>query len=92
MRVNANNRRRAFVTVDELIKDVMLDGLPSQNCALDGDTVIIQMLPASRWPEYPKPVNGDAKEEQKSGGGGIDNEQPVETRVVDVDNEDTDSE
>ena len=41
LRVNPNNRNRAFVTINGIAIDVMIDGLSSQNRALDGDTVVI---------------------------------------------------
>lgn len=52
MRVNQTNRRRAFVSVNEFDIDVMLDGLFAQNCALDGDRVLIELFPIMRWQEY----------------------------------------
>ena len=56
IRVSTGNYKRAFVSVDALCTDVMIDGLISQNCSLDGDTVIIEMLPAPRWPPYAAPA------------------------------------
>lgn len=41
LRVNPNNRNRAFVSIQGIKVDVMIDGLSSQNRALDGDTVLI---------------------------------------------------
>ena len=49
LRVNQTNRRRAFVSVNEFDIDVMLDGLFAQNCALDGDRVLIELFPIIRW-------------------------------------------
>ena len=52
IRVNPNNRRRAFVNINGLMTDVMIDGLFLQNRALDGDTVLIELLPPVKWVEY----------------------------------------
>lgn len=41
LKINPNNRNRAFVSVDGIAIDVMIDGLGCQNRALDGDTVVI---------------------------------------------------
>jgi hypothetical protein len=41
--------------VNELATDVMIDGLHAQNCALDGDTVLIEMIPAVKWKVYDRP-------------------------------------
>ena len=51
-RVNQNNRKRAFVSVNDFIVDVMIDDLMSQNRALDGDTVIISLLDPLYWVSY----------------------------------------
>ena len=40
------------MTVNGFDVDVMLDGLFAQNCSLDGDRVLIEMLPVMRWLEY----------------------------------------
>lgn len=44
LRVNQNNRKRAFVTVKDIHVDLMIDGLKEQNRAFDGDTVVIELL------------------------------------------------
>jgi DIS3-like exonuclease 2 len=49
IRMNQMNRKKAFVNVKGLKMDVMIDGLMCQNRALDGDTVIIELLPPIRW-------------------------------------------
>ena len=49
MRVNANNKRQAYVTIDGIKCDVLLDGFISQNRALDGDTVVIELLKPQYW-------------------------------------------
>lgn len=50
IRVSTGNHKRSFVSVDALKADVLIDGLVPQNCSLDGDTVIIEMIPAPLWP------------------------------------------
>lgn len=52
LRVSQNNRRRAFVTINDINVDVMVDGLQQQNRAFDGDTIIIELLEPSKWTEY----------------------------------------
>lgn len=53
IRVNQYNQKRAFVTVDDLKVDVLIDGIFAQNQANDGDTVVIEMKPPFDWQEYP---------------------------------------
>jgi hypothetical protein len=44
LRVNQNNRKRAFVTVKDIQVDLMIDGAKEQNRAFDGDTVVVELL------------------------------------------------
>lgn len=80
-RVNQNNRNRGFVTIDGMTVDVMIDGLGPQNRALDGDTVIVQLLAPTRWPPMTTGqlvIGGKVKEM------GLTNDTAIETRVVDM--------
>jgi len=38
--------------VNDIVVDVMIDGLNQQNRALDGDTVVIQLLDPSKWSKF----------------------------------------
>lgn len=92
LRSVANNRRRAFVYVNGIKVDIMIDNLLSQNRALDGDTVLIEILPPSRWAEYIStdiPKTGKTTIAKPSGSktlkgaAGYTNETAVEQRIVD---------
>ena len=70
----------------------MIDGLAAQNRALDGDTVIIQLLDPARWPGLTTSnlvITGNIKD-PKSGGKpefkvqGFTNETAIETRIIDM--------
>jgi len=50
-KANLNNRNRAFVSVQGLNVDIMLDSLYYQNRALDGDKVVLRLLNPAKWPE-----------------------------------------
>jgi len=50
IRFAMNNRNRAFVTVPQIGTDIMIDGAKKQNRALEGDTVIIEILSTRQWP------------------------------------------
>lgn len=64
--------------------DVMIDGLGAQNRALDGDTVIVQLLNPAKWPPLTtnNVIIGGAKFNGKPQG--FTNETAIETRVVDA--------
>ena len=38
--------------MNDIVVDVMIDGLNQQNRALDGDTVVIQLLDPSKWSKF----------------------------------------
>lgn len=44
------------MTIDSLAIDVMIDGLFAQNCALDGDKVLVEMLAVTKWLEHQSPA------------------------------------
>ena len=68
------------MSVDALCTDVMIDGLVSQNCSLDGDTVIIEMIPAPKWPPYAKPALSPSQQAERKP---EMNDMPIENRLVD---------
>ncbi|RHY72188.1 hypothetical protein DYB30_009101, partial [Aphanomyces astaci] len=49
LRVNKHNRMDAYVTIPGLDRDLFIDGLSRQNRALDGDTVVLVVLPQTKW-------------------------------------------
>jgi hypothetical protein len=51
IRINQNNRRRAYVTVQGICVDVMVEGMMQQNRCLDGDTVAISLVDPAKWIE-----------------------------------------
>ena len=89
--MNQNNRRRAYVTVDSINVDLMIDGLIQQNRALDGDTVIIELYEPVKWTEYANTnlvvgQNATGKTQNlftQNGVVGYTNETAVESRVID---------
>jgi len=49
LRANVSDRREAYVTVPGLPHDLLLRGEASQNRALEGDEVAVEVLPLSKW-------------------------------------------
>lgn len=47
IRFNPKFRQRAFLTVDDLKVDIMIEGQTKMNRALDGDTVLVQLDPVA---------------------------------------------
>ncbi|XP_074564795.1 DIS3-like exonuclease 2 isoform X2 [Curcuma longa] len=48
-RVNAHNRLEAYCTIDGLPVDVLINGIPAQNRAIEGDIVAIVLDPVANW-------------------------------------------
>ncbi|KAG6537344.1 DIS3-like exonuclease 2 isoform X1 [Zingiber officinale] len=48
-RVNAHNRLEAYCTIDGLPVDVLINGVPAQNRAIEGDIVAIVLDPVANW-------------------------------------------
>ena len=51
VRMNPKFRHRAYVSIQELNVDVLVEGYKLMNRALDGDTVLIELLPVHQWIE-----------------------------------------
>ncbi|RHY24077.1 hypothetical protein DYB32_008985 [Aphanomyces invadans] len=49
LRVNKLNKHEAYVTIPGLDRDLYIDGASHQNRAVDGDTVVLQVLPQAKW-------------------------------------------
>ena len=51
IRMNPKFRNRAYVSIEELRIDVLVEGYKLMNRAMDGDTVLIEMMPVHQWIE-----------------------------------------
>lgn len=51
VRMNPKFRHRAYISVTELNIDVLIESYRLMNRALDGDTVLIELLPVHSWIE-----------------------------------------
>ena len=51
VRMNPKFRHRAYVSISELNIDVLIESYRLMNRALDGDTVLIHLLPVHSWIE-----------------------------------------
>lgn len=69
-RVNSHNRHEAYVTVDGLPLDLLIDGLQSQNRAMEGDVVAVMIEPTSAWPRLKGSFNKQSSPESVTIGDG----------------------
>mmetsp|Transcript_19524 Transcript_19524/g.30006 ORF Transcript_19524/g.30006 Transcript_19524/m.30006 type:complete len:142 (+) Transcript_19524:2376-2801(+) len=51
LKTNPRFKHRAFVSIDELKVDVLISQYRLVNRAVDGDTVLIELMPAPTWVE-----------------------------------------
>ena len=51
VRMNPKFRHRAYVSIPELDIDVLVEGYKLMNRSMDGDTVLIEMMPVHSWIE-----------------------------------------
>jgi len=51
VRTNPKFRHRAFIQVPELNIDVLIKGFSLMNRSMEGDTVLIELLPIHNWLE-----------------------------------------
>ena len=51
IRMNPKFRYRAYVSIQELNIDILVEGYKLMNRAMDGDNVLIEMMPVHQWIE-----------------------------------------
>ncbi|KAG0589125.1 hypothetical protein KC19_2G292800 [Ceratodon purpureus] len=94
-RVNSHNRHEAYVTVEGLPLDLLIDGSPAQNRAMEGDIVAVMVEPTPAWPRLKGSFNKQPSPESATVGdgsnpateGGKNNEAVSISRVEDEDRE-----
>uniref|UniRef100_A0A8C4Z586 DIS3-like exonuclease 2 n=1 Tax=Gadus morhua TaxID=8049 RepID=A0A8C4Z586_GADMO len=53
LRINPKNYNDAFIPSPDGMRDIFLDGIVSRNRALNGDVVVVQLLPREQWKVRP---------------------------------------
>ncbi|OAE33868.1 hypothetical protein AXG93_1921s1150 [Marchantia polymorpha subsp. ruderalis] len=62
LRVNPHYRSEAYVTLEGVPLDILIDGLCAQNRGMEGDVVAVQLNPSSLWPR----LKGSNKQQNSS--------------------------
>uniref|UniRef100_A0A3B5QPE4 DIS3-like exonuclease 2 n=1 Tax=Xiphophorus maculatus TaxID=8083 RepID=A0A3B5QPE4_XIPMA len=57
LRINPKNYNEAFIPSPDDARDLFLDGVVARNRALNGDIVVIQILPREQWKVKPEVTN-----------------------------------
>lgn len=52
LRINQRNYREAYINNPDGTKDILIDGVRDRNRALEGDEVVVQILPQSQWKQH----------------------------------------
>ncbi|XP_048362928.1 DIS3-like exonuclease 2 [Sphaerodactylus townsendi] len=58
LRINPKKFHEAFIPSPDGIRDVFIDGVVARNRALNGDIVVVKLLPKDQW-KVIKPEGGD---------------------------------
>ena len=59
--MNPKFRYRAYVSIQELNIDILVEGYKLMNRAMDGDNVLIEMMPVHQWIEMSEQNTMNAK-------------------------------
>nr|XP_056706548.1 DIS3-like exonuclease 2 [Euleptes europaea] len=66
LRINPKKYHEAFIPSPDGIRDIFIDGVVSRNRALNGDIVVVKLLPKDQW-KVIKPEGGDNEAEAAQG-------------------------
>lgn len=83
VRKNERNPDVAYLTVKDLRNDVQINSTQDQNRCFDRDVVVVELTNPAEWPKMQKTSNAT---------GDINNEAPIEQRVIDQAEQPTESE
>uniref|UniRef100_A0A8C5ACW9 DIS3-like exonuclease 2 n=1 Tax=Gadus morhua TaxID=8049 RepID=A0A8C5ACW9_GADMO len=70
LRINPKNYNDAFIPSPDGMRDIFLDGIVSRNRALNGDVVVVQLLPREQWKVRPGGPREQGWGAQRTGPGG----------------------
>uniref|UniRef100_A0A3B4DFH3 DIS3-like exonuclease 2 n=2 Tax=Pygocentrus nattereri TaxID=42514 RepID=A0A3B4DFH3_PYGNA len=80
LRINPKNYHEAFIPSPDGLADIFLDGVVARNRALNGDVVVVKLLPSEQW----KVVNGEECEPTPAGKGPAGQERAGDPSSPDV--------
>ncbi|XP_032386766.1 DIS3-like exonuclease 2 isoform X2 [Etheostoma spectabile] len=66
LRINPKKYHEAFVPSPDDIRDIFLDGIVARNRALNGDIVVVQILPREQWKVVRSDTDCDGTSESES--------------------------
>lgn len=65
LRINPHNFGESYITVEQLSKDVLVEGFTQRNRALEGDIVVIQLNDKLLWKAL-KTIDQDKEDEEET--------------------------
>ncbi|KAJ3595724.1 hypothetical protein NHX12_005027 [Muraenolepis orangiensis] len=66
LRINPKNYTNAFIPSPDGMRDIFLDGIVSRNRALNGDVVVVQVLPREQWKVVKSDTDCEVSSESES--------------------------
>ncbi|KAL4608149.1 DIS3-like exonuclease 2 isoform X1 [Arapaima gigas] len=67
LRINPKKYHEAFIPSPDGLRDIFLDGVAARNRALNGDVVVVKILPRDQWKVMKSDTDGEGSSEQESG-------------------------
>uniref|UniRef100_A0A8C9RNY7 DIS3-like exonuclease 2 n=1 Tax=Scleropages formosus TaxID=113540 RepID=A0A8C9RNY7_SCLFO len=67
LRINPKKYHEAFIPSPDGTRDLFLDGVAARNRALNGDIVVVKVLPRDQWKVMKSDTDGEGSSEQESG-------------------------
>jgi DIS3-like exonuclease 2 len=96
LRCNAADRSQGFCSIPGLPSDLFINGLPSQNRAMEGDEVAVRVLPPEQWWQRGSERWGQRSDRRKSNagrrGGAVTKPTPIATFAASAAVEDAEEE
>lgn len=66
LRINPKKYHEAFIPSPDDTRDIFLDGIVNRNRALNGDVVVVQILPREQWKVVRSDTDGDGASESET--------------------------
>ncbi|KAJ8393169.1 hypothetical protein AAFF_G00068520 [Aldrovandia affinis] len=68
LRINPKKYHEAFVPAPDCMRDIFLDGMLARNRALNGDVVVVEVLPREQWKVVKSDTDGEGASETETPG------------------------
>ncbi|KAJ8274659.1 hypothetical protein COCON_G00092840 [Conger conger] len=82
LRINPKKYHEAFIPAPDGMRDIFLDGIVARNRALNGDVVVVKILPREQWKVVKSDTDGEGASEPETPRSGQKAGQPSSPDVI----------